>query len=69
MHFKYEEPNHNQVIDVSKKVKVCKAEYMIHIKYTKADNTYTAIAIYIYMNDLSKLDNIYRDIPNDIYFW
>ncbi len=63
------EPNDETVLKLSKKVKVCKASYMIHVKYTKAADTYTAISIYIYMKDLSKLDSIYRDIPNDIYFW
>ena len=65
----YEGDDRNSVIHISKKVKVCKASYMIHIKYTKAGDTYTAIAIYVYMNDLSKYDSIQRDIPNDIYFW
>ena len=66
--FVYPEPNKEE-LSLTKKVKACKASYLIHVKYTKAGDTYTAIAVYIYMKDLSKIDTIYRDVPNDIYFW
>ena len=42
---------------------------MVHIKYTKVDDVYNAIAIYVTMKDLSQYDKIYRDMPNDVYFW
>ena len=60
----------NSYISIKKRVKVCKAhKYAIKISYTKTGVAYTGISIYIYMEDMSKLDDIYNEIPNDIYFW
>ena len=61
--------DHYEYIDTLKKVKVCRATYMIHIKYTKVDNVYNSIAVYVTMKDLSLYDKILRDMPNDVYFW
>ena len=52
-----------------KKIKVCNATYAIHVIYTKASNVFTGVRTYLYMEDLSHIDDIYNEIPNDIYFW
>lgn len=64
------DPDGNTSIAINKRLKVCKAnKYAIKISYTKTGVAYTGISIYIYMSDLSKIDEIYNEIPNDIYFW
>lgn len=63
------DPTTNELI-LRKKVKICgNATYAIHVIYTKASSVFTGVRTYLYMNDLSMIDEIYNTIPNDIYFW
>ena len=52
-----------------KKVKVCNATYAVYVNYTKVGATYTVINTNLYIDDISRIDEILREIPNDIYFW
>ena len=52
-----------------KKIKVCNATYAVYVNYTRVGDTYTAVKTSIYMEDMSRIDEIMREIPNDVYFW
>ena len=59
----------DKVIKISKDITIHRATYVVHVVYTKVAATYVTEAVYIYMEDLSDVDRIYGEVPNDIYFW